>query len=191
MEMKENTSIRLKKIMEERNLRQVDIIKLCEPYCKKYNVKLTKNYLSQYVSGKVEPGQRTLSILAMALDVNEAWLMGFNVPRERDLLPQTEDSSLLAAIINNRTLRNSPATEEFLLEKLKENLKLSPEAFELLNEFDKLNSEGKKEAIKRIKELTFIPQYHEANMKMVTYPGTRKTEATMQTLSNLQIPPKN
>lgn len=80
---KENTSIRLKKIMSDRNLRQVDILELCKPYCQKYGVKLGRNDLSQYVTGKVEPGQRKLTILGMALNVNEAWLMGYDVPMER------------------------------------------------------------------------------------------------------------
>ena len=69
--------------MEARQLRQVDILEAAEPFCKKYNVKLEKNALSQYVSGKVEPGQEKLTILGMALGVSEAWLMGYEVPMER------------------------------------------------------------------------------------------------------------
>lgn len=80
---KETTSIRLKSIMKERNLRQIDILELCKPYCKKHDIKLGRNDLSQYVSGKVEPGQKKLTILGMALKVSEAWLMGFDVPMER------------------------------------------------------------------------------------------------------------
>lgn len=80
---KENTSIRLKKIMSDRNLKQVDILELCKPYCQKFDVKLGRNDLSQYVSGKVEPGQQKLTVLGMALNVNEAWLMGYDVPIER------------------------------------------------------------------------------------------------------------
>lgn len=77
---KYNTSYRLNQIMEERNLKQVDILNLSEPYCKKYNVKLRRNDLSQYVSGKVEPGQYKLFVLSKALGVSEAWLMGYDVP---------------------------------------------------------------------------------------------------------------
>lgn len=77
------TSQRLKQIMDARQLRQVDILEAAEPFCKKYNVKLEKNALSQYVSGKVEPGQEKLTILGMALGVSEAWLMGYEVPMER------------------------------------------------------------------------------------------------------------
>lgn len=74
------TAQRLKQIMAERNLRQVDILRSAARYCEKYNIKLGKNDLSQYVSGKVEPGQDKLTILGLALGVSEAWLMGYDVP---------------------------------------------------------------------------------------------------------------
>ena len=67
---KENTAIRLKTIMNMRGLRQVDILNLTVPYCQKY-------------SGKTEPNQEKLFILGNALNVSEAWLMGFDVPMER------------------------------------------------------------------------------------------------------------
>ena len=81
------TASRLKTLMEERNLRQVDILKLAEPYCREYNQKLSKSDLSQYISGKVEPHQGKLYILGKALNVNEAWLMGFDVDRHRQDAP--------------------------------------------------------------------------------------------------------
>lgn len=80
---KDTTADRLKQIMKEENLRQIDILKRTEPYCKKYGVKMHKSDISQYVSGKVEPSQEKLVILGMALHVQEAWLMGLDVPKER------------------------------------------------------------------------------------------------------------
>lgn len=80
---RENTAIRLKKIMDERGLRQIDILNLAAPYCEKYNVKMNKSDISQYCSGKTEPMQDKLFILSAALDVNEAWLMGYDVGREK------------------------------------------------------------------------------------------------------------
>lgn len=89
--MKEHTTAqRLKQLMEARDLRQVDILTAAEPYCKKYGVQLGKNALSQYVSGKVEPGQEKLTILGLALGVSEAWLMGFDVPMQRSVTPTAE-----------------------------------------------------------------------------------------------------
>ena len=77
------TSQRLRQIMEERNLKQVDILNKVLPYCAKFDVKMNKSDISQYVSGKVEPSQDKLVMLGMALGVTEAWLMGFDVPFER------------------------------------------------------------------------------------------------------------
>ncbi len=81
---KVTTAERLRYIMKERNLRQVDILRLSSKFCEKYNVKMNKSDLSQYVSGKVEPSQEKLVILGMALNVTESWLMGFDVPMERE-----------------------------------------------------------------------------------------------------------
>lgn len=78
-----NTADRLKQIMKLRGLRQVDILKLSLPICEKYHIKMNKSDISQYVSGKVEPSQEKLVVLGMALNVTEAWLMGFDVPMER------------------------------------------------------------------------------------------------------------
>lgn len=89
--MKElTTADRLKQIMNERGLKQVEILEACKPYCEKYGVKLAKNDLSQYISGKVQPGQDKLSILGLALNVNEVWLMGYNVPPGKDELQKIE-----------------------------------------------------------------------------------------------------
>lgn len=84
---------RLSYIMKERGIKQVDILEACQPFCEKYNVSLRKNDLSQYVSGKVEPKQEKLSILGMALNVNEVWLMGYDVPAERNDLVNCEEKA--------------------------------------------------------------------------------------------------
>lgn len=78
-----NTSQRLKLIMAERGLRQVDILTAAKPFCTKYGVKLEKNDLSQYVNGRVEPKQEKLTILGLALNVSETWLMGYDVSPSR------------------------------------------------------------------------------------------------------------
>jgi transcriptional regulator with XRE-family HTH domain len=80
---RESTADRLKIIMNERNLKQVDILNLSIPICAKYDIKMNKSDISQYVSGKVEPSQEKLVVLGLALNVTEAWLMGFDVPMER------------------------------------------------------------------------------------------------------------
>lgn len=89
------TSERLKQLLSERNMRQVDILDAAKPYTEKYNVKLNKNDLSQYINGKTEPGQSKLSILGMTLGVNEAWLMGYDVPMERKNNEEEQAANLL------------------------------------------------------------------------------------------------
>lgn len=79
-----NTCDRLKEIMDTTGMRQVDILNAARPFCEKYGVKLAKNDLSQYVNGKVDPGQEKLTILGLALNVSEAWLMGYDVPMQRE-----------------------------------------------------------------------------------------------------------
>lgn len=79
---KSTTAQRLREIMDERNLRQVDVLNLCKPYCKMFDVRLDKSHLSQYLSGRIIPKQDKLSVLGYALGVSEAWLMGFDVDRK-------------------------------------------------------------------------------------------------------------
>ena len=85
--MADTTADRLKQIMAQRDLKQTDILRMAKPYCEKYNIKMGKSDLSQFVNGKVEPGQWKLTILGLALNVSEAWLMGLDVPMERKTMP--------------------------------------------------------------------------------------------------------
>ncbi len=134
-----STSMRLKEIMDIKGLKQVNIVEMAQPYCKEYNVKLGKNDLSQYVSGKVVPKQNKIYILAKALDVSETWLMGYDVPMERinDELQEKKEK------VTNYTQKISLKYREK----------------ELIENFKKLNDLGQKEALKRIEELTFINKY--------------------------------
>ena len=87
------TADRLKEIMDQRNLKQVDVLEAARPFCIKYGIKLGRNDLSQYISGKVNPSQKKLTILGLALNVSEAWLMGFDVPMEKEKsIPVSKDA---------------------------------------------------------------------------------------------------
>ena len=106
--MQESTSARLQRIMAERNLKQTDIIQLAQPYCRQYGVKLGKSDMSQFVNGKVVPGQWKLTILGLALNVSEAWLMGLDVPMERHEnakppTPEDEDGRINLSELDNVT----------------------------------------------------------------------------------------
>lgn len=65
---------RLRAIIEEKNIRQIDL-------CQKTGI--GKSAMSQYLHGSFEPKQQNLHALAKALDVSEAWLMGYDVPKSR------------------------------------------------------------------------------------------------------------
>lgn len=107
---KVTTGERLKAIMEARDLKQRDILKLAEPYCNRLGVKLGKSALSQYISGDVVPGQEKIAVLSYALNVSEAWLMGFDVPMERATpIPDILKDERLNRMV---TLFNCMTTEE-------------------------------------------------------------------------------
>lgn len=91
-----STSKRLKEIMKSKNLRQVDILNLTKPYCTEYKVKMNKSDISQYVSGLVEPGQDKLFILGKALNISEAWLMGYDVPKEPEYSQSKKPTTIAA-----------------------------------------------------------------------------------------------
>ena len=56
--------------------------------CKLANV--PKSSLSLYLSGAYEPKQDRIYDMAKALNVNEAWLMGYDVPMEREKISPEE-----------------------------------------------------------------------------------------------------
>lgn len=132
MEKKTSTSSRLKEIMNERGYKQVDILKLAKPYCKKYNTPLNKNDLSQYVSGKIEPGQKKIMILAECLKVNPSWLMGLDVPKNDIYIKEFFEGKSELEIFTN------------ILKKkgfLDENEELSEKNFNILIDFAKANKQ--------------------------------------------------
>lgn len=136
---RESTSARLKQLMKERNLKQIDILKKCEPVSNKYTfgngkkVKISKSDLSQWLSGKYEPGQWKLTILAEALDTNEVWLMGMDVPN----VPKEEYQKAINEKEKKQLLK------DFLTEKgfLNENEEMSEENFDRLITLAKANKQ--------------------------------------------------
>ena len=73
--MEDTFANRLNKILDIRNMKQVE---LCE------KTKLSSGLINKYLKGKAFARQDKLSILAEALDTNEVWLMGYNVPIDKN-----------------------------------------------------------------------------------------------------------
>lgn len=65
---------RLKEAMKRNAISQSDLVRLTN---------IPKSALSQYLSGAFEPKKDRLGIIAQALNVSEAWLMGYDVPMRR------------------------------------------------------------------------------------------------------------
>lgn len=63
----------LKYAMSEKNITQKE---LCE------KTGIPKSAMSQYISGAFKPKQKRTYLIAKALQVNVAWLMGYDVPME-------------------------------------------------------------------------------------------------------------
>ena len=67
---------RIREAMELRELTQSELSE---------KAKIDKGQLSSYLSGKYKPRQRNIEALAKTLNVDEAWLMGFDSPMEPQL----------------------------------------------------------------------------------------------------------
>jgi len=82
---KHTTAQRLKQVMQDQNLRQVDILRKSLPFQKELGIKMSKSHLSRYVNGSSNPHQNSIYLLSKTLNVNEGWLMGYDVDMRRPL----------------------------------------------------------------------------------------------------------
>lgn len=110
---KYETADRIRQLMEEKNWKQVDIFNNSKPYQEKLGVKLGKSAISQYVNGVQAPDQRRLALLALTFNVSEAWLMGYDVPREREAIAETgySETDLRKLAESAKTFDGKPLTE--------------------------------------------------------------------------------
>lgn len=110
---KYETADRIRQLMEEKNWKQVDIFNNSKPYQEKLGVKLGKSAISQYVNGVQAPDQRRLALLALTFNVSEAWLMGYDVPREREATAETgySETDLHKLAESAKTFDGKPLTE--------------------------------------------------------------------------------
>ena len=70
----ESCSKRIAMALKIKGMKQYELCKLAN---------VPKSSLSLYLSGAYEPKQDRVYDMAKALNVNEAWLMGYDVPMER------------------------------------------------------------------------------------------------------------
>lgn len=65
---------RIRTALEARGMKQADLVE---------KTKIGKSSISTYLSGAYEPKQKNIYRIASALNVDEAWLMGFDVQMDR------------------------------------------------------------------------------------------------------------
>lgn len=110
---------RLSKIMSIRNVKPIDLSN---------KTGIAKSQISHWLAGTYKAKQDSLTILAEFFDVDETWLMGFDVPMKsrKKSLSKEEEQELL---------------KEFLTRKgfLDENEEMSEKDFNNLIEFAKAN----------------------------------------------------
>ena len=66
---------RIERALAVRHMRRADLCKLAN---------VPKSSLSLYLSGAYEPKQDRIHVMASVLNVSEAWLVGYNVPMDRE-----------------------------------------------------------------------------------------------------------
>lgn len=91
---KETCSERMRKALSLRNMKQSELSE---------RTNIPKSAISQYLSGAFEPKQDRVELISKALDVSEAWLMGFDVPMERDAKINTFVDSMQPNITDEYT----------------------------------------------------------------------------------------
>ena len=73
---------RLREALEKRNMKAAEL-------SKKTNV--PEGAISYYLSGKSQPKGDRLYTLCVALDVSEAWMLGYDIPMERTVEQKKND----------------------------------------------------------------------------------------------------
>lgn len=86
-------SQRLREALTRSGKKQADLVR---------ETGLDRGSISSYLSGKYEPKQKAIYKMAQALNVSEAWLLGYDVPMERTE-DQKKNDQLAKLIVKMRT----------------------------------------------------------------------------------------
>lgn len=101
---------RLKEALEKKNMRAVDLMDRTD---------VPKSAISFYLAGKSKPKADRLYKIAQALDISEAWLLGYDVPMARSLESKKNDqlARLVLRMRNDEDFFNSVVALDKLDEK--------------------------------------------------------------------------
>ena len=126
----DTTANRLREYMRIYNMKQADIVAEAQPYCQELNVKINKSDISQYLSGKVVPGNDKVYVLAVALGLNPSWLVGYDEP----MYKTSEQEKFREENCNheeNKKLTQEDEQRNNLISKIKE---ATPEQVKILSD---------------------------------------------------------
>lgn len=86
-------SQRIREALNTTGMKQADLVRATG---------LDRGAISSYLSGKYEPKQKAIYKMAQALDVSEAWLLGYDVPKYRTA-DQKKNDQLAKLIVRLRS----------------------------------------------------------------------------------------
>lgn len=89
MKTKETCASRIREALRLRDMTQAELCKITE---------IPKSAMSQYCNGGLLPRQNRIYLIAKALNVSEAWLMGFDVPMDRYAFVDRDDAEFLRSL---------------------------------------------------------------------------------------------
>ena len=128
---------RIKQMMQIRDITQADLARITG---------IRASSISDYLSGKYQPKQDKIALIADALSVNPGWLMGYDEPKKpisssidekkenRDLLAHYQilsehEQKILITMIDN-------GSQDFTVKNDADNLKKTKELISLFNQLD-------------------------------------------------------
>lgn len=96
---------RLRKAMNIRNMKQVDLVE---------KTGISKSGISQYLSGDFTAKKENVLLIAEALNINPAWLMGLEVDMDltKDVGIDTNSNELIQYIEENKEKLSSLSDED-------------------------------------------------------------------------------
>lgn len=110
------TAERLQEALRESDMQPADLAKATG---------INKSSVSRYLSGEYEPKQTAINKMAIALNVSEMWLWGYDVPKARSI-KQKENDDLVEITVRMRR-------DAAFFKAVKSLYELSDDDFETIN----------------------------------------------------------
>ena len=137
---------RLKKAMRIRSKKQVDLVR---------NTGISKSMISEYTNGKFEPKQENLFLISKALNVKEAWLMGYDgVSMDRNTVDY--ESRFGDKAIGDEKMREISRVLTYISERTYE---FDDLYYQVIAALDFINEDGFEKVIDYIQILSKNPNY--------------------------------